>query len=420
MLEEIQKSIVSNLMEPALSTEVDVTEECKTVEWHSLRTRHGTDRHTKLVFLTRDLAIGGAQRQLVTLVKGLDRSIFEVTVLCLYGGGELIRELTNAGVSVILLDKGGRWDLARFSRRLLAVLRKLQPDVLHSYLTGQNLLTVLVRPALSATTRVVWGVRASNMDMRQYDWLAKSTSWLESRVSRFADLIIFNSNAGRNSHLAAGFDGSRTAVIPNGVDTTRFAVDRTSGSRLRASWRVPDRSLLIGIVARLDPMKDHQTFLRAAAILTNSRFDARFVCVGAGPELYTSGLKTLAGDLGLADKVIWPGLILHDMPAAYNALDICCSSSSFGEGTSNAIAEAMACGVPCVVTDVGDSKLIIGETGVLVPPKNPEALSAGWVAMAERLSENPQLLDAVRERIESQFSLAALVRKTSECLLNLL
>jgi glycosyltransferase involved in cell wall biosynthesis len=357
---------------------------------------------------------------MVTLAKGLDRSIFEVTVLCLYGGGELTRELTNAGVSVISLDKSGRWDLARFSRRFVAVLRKLQPDILHSYLPVQNLLTVFVRPALPAATRVVWGVRASNMDMRQYDWFAKSTGWLESRVSRFADLIIFNSNAGRNYHLAAGFDGSRTAVIPNGVDTRRFAADRASGSRLRASWRVPEESLLIGIVARLDPMKDHQTFLSAAAILANSRVDARFVCVGVGPERYTSDLKTLARELGLGDKVIWPGLILHDMPAAYSALDICCSSSSFGEGTSNAIAEAMACGAPCVVTDVGDSKLIIGDTGVLVPPKNPEALLAGWIAMVKRLSEDPHLPRAVRERIELRLSLAALVRKTSETLLDLL
>lgn len=406
-------------MEP-LSIEVDDAEKRPIAGKHFLTTKHGKDRRTRLVFLAKNLAIGGAERQLVTLANGLDRSIFEVTVVCLYGGGELTRELTNAGVSVISLDKSGRWDLARFSRRFMAVLRKLQPDILHSYLTVQNLLTVFVRPALPAATRVVWGVRASNMDMRQYDWFAKLTCWLELRVSRFADLIIFNSNSGKNDHLAAGFDGSRTAVIPNGVDTRHFTADRASGSRLRASWRVPEGSLLIGIVARLDPMKDHQTFLSAAAILANSRADARFVCIGTGPERFASDLKTLAGELGLGDKVTWPGLILHDMPAAYNALDICCSSSSFGEGTSNAIAEAMACGVPCVVTDVGDSKLIVGETGILVPPKNPEALSAGWVAMAERLSENPELRDAVRARIESRLSLTALVRNTSDILLDLL
>lgn len=406
-------------MEP-LSIEVDKTEERPIAEERASSTRHATDRRIRLVFVTRNLAIGGAERQLVMLAKSLDRSVFEVTLLCLYGGGELTRELANTGVSVIALDKSGRWDLARFSRRFVTVLRKLQPDILHSYLTVQNLLTVFVRPALPATTRVVWGVRDSNMDMRQYDWLAKSTCWLEARISRFADLIIFNSNAGRNCALAAGFDGSRMAVIPNGVDTQRFAPDRASGSKLRASWRVPEGALLIGIVGRLDSMKDHHTFLKAAAILANSRADARFVCIGAGPDRYASGLKTLAADLGLGDKVIWPGLILHDIPTAYNALDICCSSSSYGEGMSNAIAEAMACGVPCVATDVGDAELIVGDTGILVPPKNPEALSAGWVAMAGRLSENPQLRDAVRARIESRLSLTDLVRNTSDTLLGLL
>ena len=176
---------------------------------------------------------------------------------------------------------------------------------------------------------------------------------------------------------------------------------------------------MIGLVARLHPLKDHHTFLRAAARFAHARPDARFVCIGGGPGKYLHDLRELADRLGLSNKISWTGFIMDDMRAAYNALNICCSSSST-EGTSNAIAEAMACGVPCVVTDVGDSKLIIGETGVLVPPKNPEALSAGFAVMAERLNENPQLPHAVRERIESRLGIAALVRKTSESLLGLL
>jgi glycosyltransferase involved in cell wall biosynthesis len=218
--------------------------------------------------------------------------------------------------------------------------------------------------------------------------------------------------------VSAGFRGSRMVVIQNGIDTTHFAPDLKAGLRLRASWQVPEDSLLIGIVGRLDPIKDHPTFLRAAAILAGSRPDVRFVCIGGGPEEYARCLRNLADDLGLCDKVIWPGFITNDMVAAYNALDLC-SSSSYGEGLSNAVAEAMACGVPCVVTAVGDSPLIVGDTGVVVPPKNPDALAAGWAAMIERLVGNPGLRAAARKRIESKLSAEAFIANVSKLLLGL-
>lgn len=378
----------------------------------------GKDRRVRLVFLIRSLQVGGAERQLVELAKGLDQTVFDVTVLCFYGGGEFSQELRNANVSVISLDKKGRWDIPVFLGRLLTLLRKLRPDLLHSYMTGSNLVATLLKPALPAT-RVVWGIEAAYLDLSQFDRAERLASRLEALLSRLPDLIVFNSFAGRDHYVSAGFADSRTVVIHNGIDTKRFAPDTKSGARLRASWRIPEGALLIGVVGRLDPLKDHQTFLKAAARFADTRPDARFVCIGGGPEKYFHDLRRRADELGLGDKVNWTGFILDDMPAAYNALDICCSSS-YTEGTSNAIAEAMACGVPCVVTDVGDSKMIVGETGILVPPKNPEALSAGWATMAERLSENPHLPHAVRERIELRLSLAALVHRTSEIFLDLL
>lgn len=378
----------------------------------------GKDRRVRLVFLIRSLQVGGAERQLVELAKGLDQTVFDVTVLCFYGGGEFSQELRTANIPVISLDKKGRWDIPVFLGRLLTELRKLRPDLLHSYMTGSNLVATLLKPALPAT-RVVWGIESAWLDYNQFNRVERLSSRLEALLSRFPDLIVFNSFAGRDLCVSAGFADSRTVVIHNGIDTKRFAPDTKSGARFRASCQIPEGALLIGVVGRLDPLKDHQTFLKAAARLAHTRPDARFACIGGGPEKYLHDLRILADELGLGDKVVWTGFILDDMPAAYNALDICCSSS-YAEGTSNAIAEAMACGVPCVVTDVGDSKLIVGETGILVPPKNPEALSAAWIAMAERLSENPQLPHAVRERIEVGLSLAALVRKTSESLLDLL
>jgi glycosyltransferase involved in cell wall biosynthesis len=367
----------------------------------------------KLVLLIRSLAAGGAERQLVSLAKALDKKVFDITVVCLYGGGPFEEDLRSAGVPVISLGKKGRWELFGFLKRLIAALRKLQPDILHSYMSGQNVLAVLLKPVLPGT-RIVWGVRASNVRLR--DWLDKLSFRLEVMLSRFADLIVFNSAAGRDYHLSAGFAASRTEVIPNGVDPRFFACEPKSRSILRAEWKIPEDSFVIGIVGRLNPMKDHWTFLRAAVIFAGRRPDARFVCIGNGTAKYLHDLRSFTDQPALTDKVVWHPF-LDDMPAAYKALDICCSSSAYGEGTPNCVIEAMACGVPCVVTDVGDSRLIVNDLGIVVPPKNPEALADAWATMARQITDKPYLRVLVQESVASRFSVSSLATKTTHALL---
>ncbi len=399
------------------SGEVAQGNECFLSSQPQMARRGRFSRRVNLVFLIRNLAIGGAERQLVALASNLDKDIFDVTVLTLYDGGELLGDLNRAGVRTVSLGKKGRWDLSSITLQLVRVLRKLKPDILHSELTAQNLLAVMAKAVLPGT-RIVWGVRSSNLDDRRRDWLSLLNCRVEIWSSRLPDLIISNSIAARTYHSTAGFAGARMVVIPNGIDTECFAPDRKAGLRCRASLGVPDSSLAIGLVGRLDRIKDHGTFLRAAAIFARRRPDAKFVCFGPGPGDYLLELRQQARLLGLTDRVVWGGSF-RDMPSAYNALDICCSSS-FGEGLPNAIAEAMACGVPCVVTDVGDSALVVGDTGVVVPPRSPEALAAGWAALANRMSQTPALGKAARERIESRLSLPAFIRNTSEALLALL
>lgn len=374
-------------------------------------------RRLKVVFLIRSLTIGGAERQLVTLAKSLDQSQFEIVVICLYGGGQFEQELIDAGVPVVSLQKASRWEIVGFLIRLVKTLRGLRPEILHSYLTTQNVLAASIKAVLPGT-RIVWGVRASNMDAGRAAWLDRYSFRFEVLLSRFADLVVFNSRAGKAYHLAAGFTAARTTVIPNGVDTRRFARDPASGARLRTFWKIPEQSLLIGIVGRIDPMKDHRTFLHAAARFTRTRPDARFVCVGDGPARYYKCLRRVAEQSGIHDKVIWAGFV-DDMPAVYNALDICTSTSAYGEGTPNCVVEAMACGLPCVVTDVGDSRSIVGELGLVVLPNDPESLTSGWVSMAQRIHLQPDLHEAIRNRIEANFSVEALVQNTTNAFLSL-
>lgn len=375
-----------------------------------------------LAFLIRSLDYGGAERQLVTLVKSLDKQQFNITVLYFYPGGALEQELKETGVQTIALNKKGRWDSIGFVRRLIRQIRQIKPDLLHSYLGVSNLLALLLKLFVPKTL-MVWGVRASNTDLSYYDWLSRLVFQLECFCSRFPTLIIANSNAGKAYHICHGFPADKTIAIANGIDTETFKPDAQARIQVRAEWNISDAELLIGLVGRLDPMKDHPTFLKAAAQIAQHKDNVRFVCIGGGSEQYRNLMIQLAAESGVAEKTIWPGA-RADMPAVYNALDIACSSS-IAEGFSNTIGEAMACGIPCVVTQVGDSAWIVGDTSWVVPPRNPGALAAACLSVLDsrdRPTEKEKYCwrEDVRSRIIEQFSLAILVEKTSQALLNLL
>ncbi|MES4787378.1 MAG: group 1 glycosyl transferase, partial [Nitrospiraceae bacterium] len=232
-----------------------------------------------------------------------------------------------------------------------------------------------------------------------------------------SDLIIFNSWAGQQHHIAHGYCGKRMAVVPNGINTERFRPDAESRQRVRTEWVITEDQVLIGLVARLDPMKDHPTFLRAAARVAVLRPNVRFVCVGDGPQTYKRELWSLSEALQLKERLIWAGS-RTDIVAVYNALDIAVLSS-YGEGFPNVVAEAMACGVPCVVTNVGAAAQIVGPMGVVVQPRDPEALCQGMLTSLCRLTE-PGLSQQVRERIVQTFSRERLVCATKELLESLL
>jgi glycosyltransferase involved in cell wall biosynthesis len=368
----------------------------------------------KIALLCRSLNLGGTERQLVTLAKGFRQRGIDVTVLVFYGGGDLEKELHADGVRVIDLRKSGRWDLLPFFLRLRREVRELDPELVYGFLGPANMLSSLLRVFLPRL-KIVWGVRAANVDLNQYDWLSGTTYHLERRLSRFADLIICNSKAGMEYAAAHGFPKKKMRVIPNGIDTDRFKPDSAARALVRDEFDIGDGERLIGLVGRLDPMKDHETFLRAAAILASARPDCRFLCVGDGPPAYKAHLQQLATSLGVESRLIWCGS-RHDMPDVFNAMDIACSSS-YGEGFSNVIGEGMACGIPYVVTDVGDSASIVEGTGLVVPARMPRELCEGLRLMLIKVG--PELRVAARRSIIDRFTNEALVNNTLEMLCRL-
>jgi glycosyltransferase involved in cell wall biosynthesis len=312
------------------------------------------------------------------------------------------------------IGKRGRGDFAGFLWRLIRVLRELRPGVVYSFLDVPNILAAVFAP-LIGRPRLVWSVRAAGMDMARYDWLSRLAARLEARCSRLAEIVVANSHAGAAWAADRGFPALRLCVIENGIDTRHFLYDASKGAALRASLDVAPDEKLIGLVGRLDVMKDHRGFLRAAALVCAQRSGIRFACVGEGPADYLNELKSFAAQQGIGDRVHWLG-VRPDMPAVYSALDVLCSSSAFGEGFSNVIGEAMACGTPCVVTDVGDSARIVAELGEAVAPGDPMALAQALLRMLDRCEAEQDLPVRVRQRVESEFSLQSMVVRTDRIL----
>jgi glycosyltransferase involved in cell wall biosynthesis len=195
--------------------------------------------------------------------------------------------------------------------------------------------------------------------------------------------------------------------VPNGIDTNTFYPNDEERRRVRAQWNMGDDVKIVGNISRFDPIKNHKMFLKAAATVAAERPDVRFVCVGHGKEAYLQELKQLSRTLGLEGKVHWIQA-QADVRAVYNAVDVFCSSS-LTEGFPNVIGEAMACGRHCVVTDVGDSGLVVGDTGVVVPSDDAKAMAAG---LLDRLNAEETLNLRARQRILENFTVAHLADKS--------
>lgn len=328
-----------------------------------------------------------------------------VAVMILYGG-PMRAELDVAGVQVIALEKKGRWDFSVLVRLIRAV-RKWRPDAIYCF-GGAMLFGTLAKPFLKGAP-LIWGIRASNMNFEFYSVVSRLLMRLDALQARCASLVICNSEMGRQHVLGKGFPKKRTTVVPNGIDIERWQFDADGRERLREIWGATSEQILIGISARLDPVKDHATFLRMAAKCYETRPDLRFVLIGDDTTAaYTKELHTLAANLLPEDAVIWTGNC-SEMEAAYSALDVLVLTS-LAEGFPNAIGEGMACGLRVVSTDAGDARLIIGDTGHVTDIGDVDGLASAVLSLAADTAKPPHA--EPRRRIVENFSVDALLDRT--------
>ena len=368
-----------------------------------------------VTFLTHSLRVGGAEVQLTALATGLDRQVFSPTVVSFYDDGDLLDQIRQADIPVITLGKRRRGEALGFLLRIAKALRETTPDIVYSYLDFPNVAAALCKP-WRPEWRLVWGMRASDMRLAQRDFIWRAMFSLERLLARRADAIICNSRAGQEHLALAGFVTDQMIVLPNGIDTDRFRPDRQTRIRGRHELGLEESDVAIILVARLDPMKDHENFLQAVAELGQSLPRVRFFCAGGGEAGYAQHLKTLARRLGVEHRVSWLGP-RSDVGDLLKACDIATLTSAYGEGFPNIVGEAMASGLPCVVTDVGDAADVVGDTGLVVPTAAPRELAAAWKTLAHSASDELQAAGRkARARIVDEFPRQAMIDRSAQCL----
>ena len=367
-----------------------------------------------ILFLISSLEAGGAERQLCDLVKGLDKRKFDIYVVTIQDGGKFRQELeVTKEIHLISLGKKNRWQLITLFWRFFIVAKKIRPQILHGYLDMSNLRCLLIGKILGL--KVVWGVRSSYKNHPKYSWIERWLFKLVIQMSRFPDLIITNSFAGKEYFIKSGSSSRNIVVINNGIDIRKFHPNRKAGEKLRIQWGIKNEQILIGLVGRFDPIKDHPTFIKAAAIVAKQNPLARFICIGSGNEAYKEELNKQVDGRGLSEKFIWAGH-MEDMTAAYNSLDVLCLSS-YGEGFPNAVGEAMACGIPVVTTNVGDAAEIIGDIGKVVAVGDDQQLAKELIRFAAMPRASLRKLGIKsRERIKQKYSLQFMVANTAKAL----
>lgn len=368
------------------------------------------DLRIKLHLAIRSLNIGGAERQFIALVENIDKSKFHVSVSTMYGGTqeEILESIED--IEYFNLNKKGAYDFYKFYKNYSSLLKTIKPDVIYSFKDEMNLFSLWCKPQES---KIIWGIRASNIDVKQYGKVYQVARWLQKVFSSNVDKIILNSYDSLNYHTQSKFDMSKAIVIANGIDANKFKPNQQSREKFRKQYNLKDSDIAIGIVARIDYIKGYLVFAKSAKNFLAQHPNIYFFSIGDGDKDIKKKCEII---LDHHPRFLWLGN-QSNVEQIYRGLDIY-SSSSFGEGFSNSIAEAMSSGLACVVTDVGDSALIVKKVGIVVKPRNIEEFQQGLENIIEKDFKKLGLQS--RERILNNFSIKTMVENTQKSIIEVL
>ncbi len=362
-----------------------------------------SERLSVLQFLTL-FGIGGTERQVLNLVQGLDTSRFGVEVACLKRWGALLPEMEATGVPITeykttsLYNHMAIWNQMRFLKHL----RKRNIEIVHTYGFHSNVFAI---PAarLAGAAAVVASIRDTG------EHLTPMQRRVEKLFCRMADCVVTNAEAVRKRLTDEGYAAEKIVVIHNGIELTRYA-RKPAESGLHRELGVPSNTPLVAVFARLNELKGIEYFLRAVAGLIHRFKHVRFLVVGDGSSRLE--LEKYAQQLGLTKHVVFLGFRL-DVPTLLSEISVSVLPT-LSEGLSNSLLEAMAASVPVVATRVGGNSEVVqgGITGLLVPPRDSEALGRAIAQFLDQPSLGTKFGLAGRERVTKRFALDQMTRAT--------
>jgi glycosyltransferase involved in cell wall biosynthesis len=365
----------------------------------------------KVMHVITSFGPGGAEIMLCEIVSGMDSTRFQNEIVSLTGILDMADRVQPLGVRVRSLGMNAALPNPLLVLRLAQWMRQSKPDVIQTWMYHANLAGSLAA-RLGGGLPVVWGIHHSTLDPR----VDKRRTLLINRACaflsrRFPARIVCCSESSLRVHKEHAYAADKLEVIPNGFDLQKVKPDHAARLSVREELCLPADTLLIGLVARFHPQKDHRNFVKAAALLRRQVPGVHFLLCGLEVNRQNPQLAEWIEEAGISDSCHLLG-VRRDMARLFAAMDLATTASLSGEAFPIVIGEAMACEIPCVVTDVGDSALIVGDTGKVVAPSDPAGLAQAWQELIEAGPDvRHRLGTAARRRVEQNFALPAIVNR---------
>jgi glycosyltransferase involved in cell wall biosynthesis len=368
----------------------------------------------KIVHIATNLGGGGVTWMLYNLIKHLNKDQgFEHVVICLRSN-DIQEQLNNLGVRTYSLSIKDSIPSINSVFLIRKLLEQEEPCLIQGWMYHGNIAAFFS----NKSSTVLWGIHHTINNLNKEKFLTRLLILASSRLSNNVEKIIYCSEVSLKQHESLGFSKSKSVYIPNGFPVEHFQFKIESRKRIRQEFGVFDDCFLIGQAARFHPMKNHLGMIRCFSKVAQKISNAILVMIGHGINSENNALSSTIEQYGLGDRVI---LLEHraDMPDIYSALDAYVSPSIWGEAFPLVLGEAMCCELPCVVTDIGDSSIIVGEAGYIIENFDDNSFANALIELARMNTSERRILGKLaRQQIVEHFSISKIAKQYKSVYLN--